>query len=118
MKPLLIQLDDQTLSALNRVAAPDKRKRSEFIRQAIRSAIRQSENRAASAAFHNYPDFSFGDGSTAEGLGQTSPSDREPRLHLFDRATERHRGRRSARIAVPATRGWKREDLYDRGRSR
>ncbi|MBV8832643.1 MAG: hypothetical protein JO108_25865 [Acidobacteriaceae bacterium] len=38
MKSVLIQLDEKTLVALNRVAAPDKRKRSEFIRQAIRKA--------------------------------------------------------------------------------
>ena len=38
MKSLLIQLDPQTLEALNRVAAPGKRQRSEFIRQAIRRA--------------------------------------------------------------------------------
>jgi antitoxin component of MazEF toxin-antitoxin module len=40
------------------------------------------------------------------------------RLELFDRATERHaaRARKGARSATE--RGWKREDLYDRGRSR
>lgn len=35
MKALLIHLDEQTMPALNRVAAPGKRKRSEFVRQAI-----------------------------------------------------------------------------------
>jgi AbrB family looped-hinge helix DNA binding protein len=48
-----------------------------------------------------------------------SPDDRESRLRLFDRATERCRNRAS----VPETeqsgdRGWMREDLYRRGRSR
>jgi metal-responsive CopG/Arc/MetJ family transcriptional regulator len=56
MKPLLIQLDEQTLVALNRVAAPGKRQRSEFIRQAIRRAIRQAEYRAMRAAYRKQPD--------------------------------------------------------------
>ena len=42
----------------------------------------------------------------------------ESRLRLFDQATERQRKRRSARAAKPPRdRGWKREDLYRRGRS-
>ena len=56
MKPLLIQLDEQTLAALNRVAAPDKRRRSEFIRQAIRRAIRQAEFKAMREAYRKQPD--------------------------------------------------------------
>jgi metal-responsive CopG/Arc/MetJ family transcriptional regulator len=56
MKPLLIQLDEQTLVALNRVAAPDKRKRSEFVRQAIRRAVRQAEYRAMRDAYRKQPD--------------------------------------------------------------
>lgn len=56
MKPLLVQLDEQTLSALNRVAAPGKRQRSEFIRQAIRSAIRRAEYRAMREAYRSQPD--------------------------------------------------------------
>ncbi len=54
MKPLLIQLDEQTLVALNRVAAPDKRKRSEFVRQAIRRAVRQAEYRAMRDAYRSH----------------------------------------------------------------
>ena len=56
MKPLLIQLDEPTLAALNRVAAPGKRKRSEFIRQAIRKAIRQAEYKAMREAYRKQPD--------------------------------------------------------------
>ncbi len=56
MKPLLIQLDEQTLVALNRVAAPGKRKRSEFVRQAIRQAIRRAEFRAMRDAYRKQPD--------------------------------------------------------------
>lgn len=68
MKRLLIQLDEQTLAALNRVAAPGKRKRSEFIRQAIRRAIRQAEYWAMREAYREQPDshLEADDWSTAE----------------------------------------------------
>ena len=56
MKPLLIQLDEQTLAALNRVAAPGKRKRSEFVRDAIRKAIRRAEYRVIREAYRKQPD--------------------------------------------------------------
>lgn len=50
---------------------------------------------------------------------QTTPPSRESQLHLFDRATERHRKRRSARATPqPDDRGWKREYLCARGRAR
>jgi len=50
---------------------------------------------------------------------QLSSEDRASKLRLFDQATERHRRRRSARPAPrPGERGWRREDLYGRGRSR
>jgi len=45
----------------------------------------------------------------------------EERLRLFDEATARQR-EREARMQLPAEppteRGWKREDLYERGKSR
>lgn len=56
MKPLLIQIDEQILAALNRVAAPGKRQRSEFIRLAIRHAVRRAEFRAMSDAYAKNPD--------------------------------------------------------------
>ena len=56
MKALLIQLDEPTLKALNRIAAPGKRKRSEFVRQAIRRAVRQAEYRAMREAYRKQPD--------------------------------------------------------------
>ena len=50
---------------------------------------------------------------------QTSPDDRETRLRLFDESTERIRRRALARPArEPRDRGWKRADVYVRGRSR
>jgi AbrB family looped-hinge helix DNA binding protein len=52
--------------------------------------------------------------------GRQAPSqDRESRLRWFDRATQRHHKPPSALVAVrPRDRGWTREDLYRRGRSR
>ncbi|MHB8325797.1 MAG: AbrB/MazE/SpoVT family DNA-binding domain-containing protein [Candidatus Dormibacteria bacterium] len=43
--------------------------------------------------------------------------DRTHRVELFDRATERQRARDSARqeSGVAGDRGWRREELYDRG---
>lgn len=44
--------------------------------------------------------------------------DVESRLRLFDQATERQRARdRKRPVIVTRDRGWKREDLYTRGRS-
>ena len=51
-------------------------------------------------------------------LDALAPPDRESRLRLFDQVTERHRGRGPARSEPPRSRGWTREDLYPRGRSR
>jgi AbrB family looped-hinge helix DNA binding protein len=43
---------------------------------------------------------------------------RELQLHLFDQATERHRRRQSGnKVIRPRDRGWRRDDLYARGRS-
>lgn len=49
---------------------------------------------------------------------QVPPENRESQLRLFDQATERHRRRPSVSPAArPRGRGWRREDLYRRGRS-
>ena len=42
MPSILIQIDERTLRALNRLAPPGQR-RTEFIREAIRGAIRAAE---------------------------------------------------------------------------
>jgi AbrB family looped-hinge helix DNA binding protein len=44
--------------------------------------------------------------------------DRESRLRLFDQATERLRRRARPRKKRTRDRGWRREDLYTRGRPR
>jgi bifunctional DNA-binding transcriptional regulator/antitoxin component of YhaV-PrlF toxin-antitoxin module len=50
---------------------------------------------------------------------QAAPQSRELQLRLFDQATERQRQRAPERAAgQPRNRGWKREDLYLRGRAR
>jgi predicted transcriptional regulator len=56
MKSLLIQLDDQTLRALDRIAPARKRQRSEFIRTAIKRAIRKAEYEAMKKAYQRKPD--------------------------------------------------------------
>jgi len=53
------------------------------------------------------------------GGSQAAPEDRESRLRLFDQSTERLRKRTLVRMKKPPhDRGWTREDLYRRGRSR
>jgi AbrB family looped-hinge helix DNA binding protein len=50
--------------------------------------------------------------------GQAVAEDQESRLRLFDQATERLRRRvNKRRIRRSRDKGWKREDLYTRGRS-
>ena len=41
MQQVLVELDDRTMARLNRVAPPSARKRSEFIREAIRRALNE-----------------------------------------------------------------------------
>jgi metal-responsive CopG/Arc/MetJ family transcriptional regulator len=72
MKPLLVQLDEPTLTALNRIATPGKRQRSEFVRQAIRKAIRQAEYRTMREAYRRQPD------SIADADEWSTPEDYEP----------------------------------------
>lgn len=51
--------------------------------------------------------------------GRRRRGDAEERLRIFDQATERQIERDAARVLRPAVeRGWTREDLYARGRSR
>ncbi|MGA2115601.1 MAG: AbrB/MazE/SpoVT family DNA-binding domain-containing protein [Bryobacteraceae bacterium] len=50
---------------------------------------------------------------------QAAPDDIQSRLRLFDQATERHRRRSGKRkVRQVRDRGWTREELYGRGRSR
>jgi len=56
MTSILIQLDDGTVRALNRVAPPKSRRRAEFIREAIRRAVRDAEYSAMRRAYLERPD--------------------------------------------------------------
>ncbi|HTC89758.1 MAG TPA: hypothetical protein VK686_15735 [Bryobacteraceae bacterium] len=68
MKSLLVQLDEPTYRALNRVAPAAKRQRAEFVRSAIRKAIRETEEERTRRAYLELPDSEAeaDDWSTAE----------------------------------------------------
>jgi metal-responsive CopG/Arc/MetJ family transcriptional regulator len=56
MTSLLVQLDEPTLRALERVAPAAKRQRAEFVRAAIRKAIQETEEARTRAAYLAQPD--------------------------------------------------------------
>ena len=56
MKSVLVQLDESTLRELNRVAPVAKRQRAEFVRSAIRKAIRELEEERTRLAYLRTPD--------------------------------------------------------------
>lgn len=56
MKSLLVQIDEPTYRALNRIAPAAKRQRAEFVRSAIRKAIREVEEERTRLAYLKQPD--------------------------------------------------------------
>jgi predicted transcriptional regulator len=56
MPSILIQIDDATLKSLNKIAPAAKRQRAEFIRQAVKEAIRKQEYRQIHEAYVRQPD--------------------------------------------------------------
>ena len=56
MPSILIQLDEPTLKALDRIAPAAERKRAEFVRKAIRDAIRKQEFERMQEAYRRQPD--------------------------------------------------------------
>ena len=56
MQSLLVQLDEPTYRALNRVAPAAKRQRAEFVRMAIRKAIQATEEERTRQAYLAQPD--------------------------------------------------------------
>ena len=56
MPSILVQLDDATYKALNRMAPAAKRKRTEFIRAALKEAIRRREYADMREAYRQQPD--------------------------------------------------------------
>ncbi len=55
MNQLLVELDDETLARLNRVAPPRERKRSQFIREAIRRALDRHLEQLMEEAYRRKP---------------------------------------------------------------
>ena len=60
MHSILIQLDGATYKALNQVAPSAKRGRTEFIRQAVKEAIRRHEDARIREAYRKQPDSAAG----------------------------------------------------------
>ncbi len=56
MKQILIELEDETLSRLERVAPARSRRRSEFIRSAVNRALWELEEQATAQAYRRLPD--------------------------------------------------------------
>lgn len=53
---LLIEVDDETAAKLDRVAPGRARRRSEFVRMAIRRALWEIDERATAEAYRSQPD--------------------------------------------------------------
>lgn len=72
MDSILIHLDKATTDALERIAPARERKRSEFIRGAIKEAIRRHEYALMREAYRRKPDSAAeaDDWSTAEAFKQ------------------------------------------------
>jgi len=56
MKQILIELEDEMLSRLERVAPARSRRRSEFIRSAVNRALWELEEQATAQAYRRLPD--------------------------------------------------------------
>lgn len=56
MKQLLVEVDDDIAAGLEEVAPARSRRRSEFIRMAIRKALWEEEERATAEAYRRQPD--------------------------------------------------------------
>jgi predicted transcriptional regulator len=56
MKQLLVEVDDEVAARLEQVAPARSRRRSEFIRMAIRMALWEEEERATAEAYRRQPD--------------------------------------------------------------
>lgn len=55
MQQVIVELDDRTIARLNRVAPPSARKRSEFIREAIRRALNERLEQDMERAYREQP---------------------------------------------------------------
>ena len=55
MQQVIVELDDRTVARLNRVAPPSARKRSKFIREAIRRALNERLEQDMEQAYRQQP---------------------------------------------------------------
>jgi len=78
MKQVLIELDDDIASKLERVAPGRARRRSEFIRAAIRRALWELEEQATAEAYRKHPD-SAADTYMDAGVWEARAARRGPR---------------------------------------
>jgi predicted transcriptional regulator len=81
MKSLLIELDDEVVARLEQVAPGRTRRRSEFIRMAVRRALWALEEEATAEAYRRQPD-SAADAYVDSGVW-------EPRRHSTRRRARR-----------------------------
>ena len=56
MKSLLVEVDDELASRLERIAPARSRRRSEFVRTAILKALWEAEEQATAEAYARQPD--------------------------------------------------------------
>ncbi|HKH49384.1 MAG TPA: hypothetical protein VKM72_32345 [Thermoanaerobaculia bacterium] len=56
MKSLLVEVDDELASRLERIAPARSRRRSEFVRAAILKALWEAEEQATAEAYARQPD--------------------------------------------------------------
>lgn len=76
MKQMIIELDDEVAAKLEQVAPGRARRRSEFIRNAIRRALWELEERATADAYRQHPDSvaeAYLDASVWEGRRERNP---------------------------------------------
>ncbi len=76
MKQMIIELDDEVAAKLEQVAPGRARRRSEFIRNAIRRALWELEERATADAYRQHPDSvaeAYLDESVWEGRSERHP---------------------------------------------
>jgi len=59
MKQILIEIDDELVEKLEKVAPSRSRKRSEFVRNAIRQAIWDLQQRETAEAYRQQPDSDY-----------------------------------------------------------
>jgi Arc/MetJ-type ribon-helix-helix transcriptional regulator len=78
MKTLIVELDDEVAAQLERVAPGRSRKRSDFIRNAVRKALWDIEEQATAEAYRKNPD-SATDASIDPAVWEAPPKSRRPR---------------------------------------